>query len=63
MCCPTFGVRYWFPRAPGYADFLAAITDPNHQEQNNYLAWHGGPFDPTAFNLNEINEVLAQIKI
>ena len=47
----------------GYADFQTAIADPNHEEHHNYLDWNGGPFDPTAFNIDDINNALAQIKV
>jgi hypothetical protein len=33
----------------GFADFVEAITDPNHREHNQYLEWYG-PFDPTKFD-------------
>lgn len=33
----------------GFADYVEAITDPNHSEYENYLEWNG-PFDPTKFD-------------
>jgi hypothetical protein len=33
----------------GYADFVAAITDPEHEEHDELLEWAGGKFDPEAF--------------
>jgi len=33
----------------GYADYLAAIADPNHEQHVALLAWRG-PFDPEAFD-------------
>jgi len=47
---------------PGYLEFLAAITDPTHEEHTNFSRWIGGPFDPTAFDLAEVNARLAEIK-
>jgi hypothetical protein len=34
----------------GYVDFLAAITDPDHEEHEEVRAWIGRKFDPEAFN-------------
>ena len=33
----------------GYAEFLAALADPKHEEHESYLEW-GGPFDPEKFD-------------
>jgi hypothetical protein len=33
----------------GFADFVAAITNPSHSEHDDYLEWHG-PFDPAEFD-------------
>ena len=46
----------------GYAEFLEIIKDPTHEEHSSMLRWVGRSFDPTAFDLAEINERLAQIK-
>jgi hypothetical protein len=34
----------------GYAEFLSAIADPNHEEHESYLEWCGGSFDPERFD-------------
>lgn len=47
---------------PGYAEFLAALADPAHEEHAHMRSWVGGTFDPTAFDLAEINRNLATIK-
>lgn len=47
----------------GYAEFLEVINDPTHEEHASMLRWVGGSFDPTAFNLAEVNERLAAIKV
>jgi hypothetical protein len=31
---------------PGYAEFLAAIADPAHEDHDHMLTWCGGAFDP-----------------
>jgi hypothetical protein len=41
----------------GYADYLEALADPEHEEHDNMLAWRG-PFDPEAFSLDTINALL-----
>jgi hypothetical protein len=43
---------------PGYEGFLAAITDPAHEDHDHQLAWIGGAFDPAGFDLNAINHTL-----
>jgi len=45
-----------------YADFLEAIQDAGHPEHEDMLEWVGGEFDPEAFNIEEINEDLKQIR-
>jgi hypothetical protein len=39
----------------GYAEFLAVIADPRHEEHDHLLAWAGGSFDPEACDLVDIN--------
>jgi Plasmid pRiA4b ORF-3-like protein len=34
----------------GYAEFLEAIQNPNHEEHDAMLEWVGGRFDPEAFD-------------
>jgi hypothetical protein len=33
----------------GFADYVEAITNPNHSEHDDYLEWYG-PFDPAEFD-------------
>lgn len=33
----------------GYAELLATIRDPNHEDHESMLEWLGGPIDPAAF--------------
>jgi hypothetical protein len=42
----------------GYAGMLEAITNPKHPEHEEFLDWLGEEFDPQAFDLEEVNEVL-----
>lgn len=41
----------------GYAGYLEALADPEHEEHENMLAWRG-PFDPEDFSLERINASL-----
>jgi hypothetical protein len=46
----------------GYEDLLAILEDPNHDEHEHMMEWVGGRFDSEAFDLTEVNEVLAQFQ-
>jgi len=46
----------------GYADFLDAIEDPEHEEHESMLEWVGGNFDPEEFDMNVINKKLNALK-
>lgn len=46
----------------GYEEFLEAISNPNHEEHDEMLAWVGGEFDPEEFDLDAINQSLQHIK-
>jgi hypothetical protein len=43
----------------GYAKFLDAIRDPQHEEHERLLEWIGGNFDPELFDLNRANQALS----
>lgn len=43
---------------PGFEMFLEAIADPNHEEHDHLLEWHGGPFDP-----KDIEEDIVKIQM
>lgn len=43
-------------------DFLPAVRDPEHPEHDELLDWVGGEFDPEAFDLDEINRTLGQMR-
>ena len=47
----------------GYAEFLEALNDPDHEEHNRMITWIGGSFDPSAFNLGDTNQILKSIKL
>ena len=42
--------------APGYDAFLAAMTDPIHDEHASMLEWIGGPFDAERFDVISAND-------
>jgi hypothetical protein len=46
----------------GYVEFLEAINDPQHPEHESMLEWIGGEFDSEAFDLEETNQQLRQIR-
>ena len=39
----------------GYYGFLEVMRNPKHPEHQDMLEWCGGPLDPDAFDLDEIN--------
>ena len=39
----------------GYAMFLEAIQNPDHEEHEDYLNWIGGAFDPEEFEPKKVN--------
>lgn len=46
--------------ALGYIDFLEAIKDPQHPEYKSFQEWLGGDFDAEFYDLQEINQRLAE---
>ena len=46
----------------GYAEFLVAISNQEHEEHDSYLEWIGGEFDPEAFDLDEVNAMLSRLR-
>ena len=46
----------------GYAEFLAALADPGHEEHRQYLEWIGGSFDPRRFDIDAVNLALSKVK-
>jgi site-specific recombinase XerD len=43
----------------GYAAMIAALARGRGAERRDYLEWLGGPFDPHAFRIGEVNQRLA----
>ena len=41
---------------PGYAEFVAAVTDPTHVEHERMIQWAGGPYDPERFDILVAND-------
>jgi Plasmid pRiA4b ORF-3-like protein len=46
----------------GYANFLEAISDPSHEEHDEYVEWIGGEFDPEEFDVDLVNQRLKRIR-
>ena len=44
----------------GYYELLEAIADPSAEDHDDMVEWLGGDFDPDAFDLDEVNAVLAE---
>ena len=47
---------------PGYEEFLEAISNPDHEEFDHYVAWAGGYFDPAVFDLAAANAALQKVR-
>ena len=45
----------------GYAGFLEAISDPNHEDHDEKVEWIGGEFDPSTFDLDAVNRELREL--
>jgi hypothetical protein len=48
--------------ASGYAEFLAILSNARHLQHTDMLAWAGGQFNPTEFDIHIANHRLAYIK-
>ena len=48
---------------PGYAEFMLIMGDPAHPEHGEMLDWYGGAFDPSAFDVDQANRMLAHIRL
>jgi hypothetical protein len=46
----------------GYAEFLKAIADPQHEEHDSFIEWIGGEFDAEAFDIDKVNAALRRIR-
>ncbi len=45
----------------GYAEFLRAVRDSEHEEHESMMEWIGGTFDPDAFDPDDVNQRLARL--
>jgi hypothetical protein len=45
----------------GYENFLQAISDPDHEEHDEYLEWTGGGFDPEKFDVDDFEVTLRAV--
>ena len=43
-----------------YLELLAALAEAQHPEHEELTAWAGGAFDAEAFDLDQINRLLAR---
>ena len=48
---------------PGYAEFLEAMAAPDHSEHEAMMECYGETFDPTAFDWEQANERLKEIRV
>lgn len=46
---------------PGYAEYLAAITNPRHEQHEDMLKWRG-PFDPEGFDVKKATKEMRKAK-
>ena len=44
----------------GYEELLETVSNPKHPDHDDMLEWLGGEFDPEEFDLEAINEDLAE---
>lgn len=50
--------------APGYEDFLQVMAEPQHPEHENMAGWLGHEsWDANAFDIADVNDWLADIKV
>jgi Plasmid pRiA4b ORF-3-like protein len=43
---------------PGFYNLVEALADPTHEEHKEMLRWLGKKFDPQAFSVDRVNQVL-----
>jgi hypothetical protein len=46
----------------GYADLLATLADPKHEQHAEMKEWVGGPLDPARFSVEAANASLKRLK-
>jgi hypothetical protein len=45
-----------------YAGFVEIMSNPHHAEYLEMFCWHGGPFDPSGFDVNSANARLKRLR-
>ena len=45
----------------GYAEFLDAINDPEHERHGEFSEWIGDDFDPSTVDTNRLAEEVAEL--
>jgi hypothetical protein len=45
----------------GYAEFLEAINDPNHERYSEFSEWVGQPFDPSSVNAEKLAHAVEKL--
>lgn len=40
----------------GFEHFLEAISDPDHEDHDDLMDWHGGPFDPADIDEDTVHD-------
>ncbi|MFA5702684.1 MAG: plasmid pRiA4b ORF-3 family protein [Advenella sp.] len=48
---------------PGYLDFIDVMADSKHPEHQQMMEWYGRPYNPEAFDLEEVNQRLMEIRL
>ncbi|OYY83965.1 MAG: hypothetical protein B7X99_18495 [Rhizobiales bacterium 17-65-6] len=46
---------------PGFELFLEAMADPEHEQHDELMGWHGAPFDPALIDENAIRFRVAKL--
>ena len=47
---------------PGYEYLLEVLADPEHEEHDSMIEWVGGEFDPEAFDVEKVNQILWRMR-
>ena len=47
---------------PGFYDLVEAIADLNHEQHQELKDWLGDDFDPEAFSVNSVNQMLLPMR-
>jgi hypothetical protein len=46
----------------GYYELLVALSDPDHEDHDAMLEWVGGKYDPGAFDVAAVDQVLKRLR-